>query len=466
MKVRHERPMSQLAYEVTAPLALELPDGQRMDIRNWSLSGFKVPDGTEIPPRRGHLVIPFQGVDVRFAVTLEPAEDPSTMLFVNLKGRERETLAIFYRSILSGRMATTDDMITSLDTPVDLVPMGETEEEKKANAPSERTKLWRVVRTVFIQAVLALAVFGYLGSLAWDRFAFVHLLNARVEAPIASYTASVTATVDEVRVSVGDSVARGDTLVVLATPEARAAIEATRNQIALTEAQLAETVARFSRLLAGVAPTPVPRRRPDPAAVDAAGAAAAPLTAEAVLAVLETQGDAASRETAGTLRTLREEAEQDRLRIASLKRQLANDKAAVAAANVVATADGTVRDITVFEGQALSPGDVAVTVEADIGRTAVGWLPENMADKVYVGQEATVRVRSGGTHQTMVGEIVDVSATIDGARFGAEVAVAIPSLDVEATRAALPANAPARIAARRPWAKLPSLPALPFTGSR
>lgn len=458
MKVRHERPMPELTYEVTAPLALELPDGQRLDIRNWSLSGFKVPQGTEIPPRRGHLVIPFQGVDVRFAVTLEPADDPSTMLFVNLKGRERETLAIFYRSILSGRMATTDDMITSLDTPVDLVPMGETEEEKKTNAPSERAKLWRIVRTVAIQVVLALAVFGYLGSLAWDRFAFVHLLNARVEAPIDTYTAAVTATVDNVLVAVGDNVARGDTMVVLATPEAMAAIEATRNQIALTEARLAETAARFSRMLAGVTLTPVPRPRPDPGATRIVGEASAPLTAEAVIAFLEAQGDSVSRETAATLRTLREGAEQDRLRVASLKRQLANDKAAVAAANIVATADGTVRDITVFDGQALSPGDVTVAVEAEIGRTAVGWLPESMADKVFVGQEARVQVRAEGSRQTITGEIAQVTATVDGNRFGANVVVTIPSLDVSGTRRALPADAPAKIAARRPWARLPSFP--------
>ena len=97
--------------------------------------------------------------------------------FVGLSGRERETLAIFYRSILSGRMASTDEVITSLDTPVDLVPMEETESEIAVASPSKAAKTWRLIRNIVLQLVLATVVFGYAGSLAWDRFAYVHLQN-------------------------------------------------------------------------------------------------------------------------------------------------------------------------------------------------------------------------------------------------------------------------------------------------
>ena len=55
-----------------------------------------------------------------------------------MNSRQRETLALFYRN-LSGKMATTTDMITALDTPVDPVPMDEPKPSARASGGGCRT---------------------------------------------------------------------------------------------------------------------------------------------------------------------------------------------------------------------------------------------------------------------------------------------------------------------------------------
>lgn len=67
---------------------------------------------------------------MRFPVRLFKQENEGLVSLEGLSGRQRETLALFYRSLLSGKMASSGDVITRLDTPVDLVPMEQTEEEQ------------------------------------------------------------------------------------------------------------------------------------------------------------------------------------------------------------------------------------------------------------------------------------------------------------------------------------------------
>ncbi|MEO1797222.1 MAG: hypothetical protein AAFR53_09420, partial [Pseudomonadota bacterium] len=114
MKIRHERPMSDLSFQVRAPLGLELSTGERLTVSDWSLEGFEFPHESDVLPKEAVLSIPFQGVDIRFPITLARQGTGKFLTFEGLSGRQRETLAVFYRSILSGKMASTEEVITSL----------------------------------------------------------------------------------------------------------------------------------------------------------------------------------------------------------------------------------------------------------------------------------------------------------------------------------------------------------------
>lgn len=71
MKIRHERPMSDLSFQVCAPLGLELSTGERLTISDWSIQGFEFPNESDVLPKEAVLSIPFQGVDIRFPIKLK-----------------------------------------------------------------------------------------------------------------------------------------------------------------------------------------------------------------------------------------------------------------------------------------------------------------------------------------------------------------------------------------------------------
>ena len=81
MKIRHERPMPDLAFKVRAPLQLELQSGDVVDVREWSQTGLTYPEPTDVLPKKGFLTIPFQGVDIRFPVAFAAGEGPQELLF-------------------------------------------------------------------------------------------------------------------------------------------------------------------------------------------------------------------------------------------------------------------------------------------------------------------------------------------------------------------------------------------------
>ena len=113
MNIRHERPMPDMAFRMRAPLGLTLRDGTRARIEDWSMRGFRAPGLMEKDVSEAVLAIPFQGVVLSFPIKLHPSDEPDFYEFREMNGRQRETLALFYRNLLSGKMATTTDMITS-----------------------------------------------------------------------------------------------------------------------------------------------------------------------------------------------------------------------------------------------------------------------------------------------------------------------------------------------------------------
>lgn len=180
MEVRHERPSPDTQFRVTAPLILGLADGDSLQVRQWTLRA--VHDERLIGRDLAGVVmsIPFQGVNIYFPVTLLPGDAPDEFVFDGLTGRQRETLALFYRNLLSGRMASAADVITALDTPVDLVPMGETDAERKSGMAGKASPAARTAVHLAGYAAAFLLVFGFLGSLVWSRLSYLDATSAYV----------------------------------------------------------------------------------------------------------------------------------------------------------------------------------------------------------------------------------------------------------------------------------------------
>ncbi|CAN0182269.1 unnamed protein product, partial [Chrysoparadoxa australica] len=197
MRVHHQPPDPTTEPMVTAPLLFEKPCGASVTIQNWSLAALVWPEDAGDAPKTGTLNVPFQGVDVRFPVRLKPAPDrPQEQCLSGLSGRQRETLALFYRSLLSGKMASSEEVITSLDTPLDLVPMEETESEKAATEKSSAMQAFRAVANVVIYVAVAMLIVGVVGQNILSNLNRIDIQHGRV----AKVTSEVLALADgEVR---------------------------------------------------------------------------------------------------------------------------------------------------------------------------------------------------------------------------------------------------------------------------
>ena len=253
MKIRHERPMSDLFFQVRAPLGLELSTGERLTISDWSLQGFEFPNDSDVLPKEAVLSIPFQGVDIRFPIRLKREGTGRYLSFDQLSGRQRETLAVFYRSILSGKMSSTEEVITSLDTPVDLVPMEETDEEKTAATTGKSPRSLQAAFSISLYLAIGALVCWILAMGIWGKLATVHIHNARIEAEMLVHNAADRGFVKELLVAPGSPVAQGDVLVRLTDPEGEAALSNVRSRIELIEARLAKASANEARLAGRIA---------------------------------------------------------------------------------------------------------------------------------------------------------------------------------------------------------------------
>lgn len=442
--------MSDLSFEVRAPLGLELATGEVVTIAHWSLQGFAFPGDSDVLPKEATLSIPFQGVDIRFPVKLERKGKDRFLTFAGLTGRQRETLAIFYRSILSGKMASTEDVITSLDTPVDLVPMEETEEERVVGSAGKTPRSIRAVFSVLLYTALAALVFWTLGSGIYAKVSTVRIQNARIEAPLIEHSAGQSGFVRDIPVSVDDAVAAGDILVRVTTPEGEAAIAEVRARIAMLEERLEEATAREARLarriireragllldLLNATPANGARRLAELEAFDGRWSADHVDLFDA--------HTAAARELDslnGELRRLR----RDRGRLAD----------AQAAMHVMAAEDGIVTEIAVLPGQFVSRGMLTAAIEEVTARQVRGWLDQDMAGSVHRGMAVSVGLNTGAGQQTLSGEVVHIEAGIDrdlSSEFGTLVTVAVPDMSAEEARATMPHLMPVTLEAQRGWA--------------
>ncbi|MEM1074541.1 MAG: HlyD family efflux transporter periplasmic adaptor subunit [Pseudomonadota bacterium] len=418
--------MSDLSFQVRAPLGLELGSGDVINVTSWSLNSIEFPHEADVMPTQGTLSIPFQGVDIRFPVRFKPGSKDRELAFEGLTGRQRETLAVFYRSILSGKMASTEDIITSLDTPVDLVPMDETEKEKAEGKKGKTPRIVRLLWSLSVYAMIGAVVFGMLGQQIWLRLSTISVGQARVVAEIVDHRAADGAYVDKILVEEGSHVRQGDTLVVLTSPGHNGKLIGIRSEIRQAEADARQTRQALELHMRGL---DAARRKVDNAlrrefqkrrTRDFLGGYDLQdlMAAQSALALFDTGISSLPGDFNDRRKLLADILRKNENAISHLKRRLSAEKSVGGAADIVALRDGIITEVPIFKDQFLSRGDVAVTLEAMGPRVVVGWLDEGMAAAVYPGMTAFMVVNKQGETRRFEGRVLDVSAMPNPDRVG------------------------------------------------
>lgn len=456
MKISHEAPRSELAFFVQAPLRLVLPDGQTIVLREWNLSGLRRPADIEIFPNRAVLVIPFQGIDIQFPVSFGAAGADGVHAFQDLTVRQKETLALFYNGILTGRMAPADQIITALDTPVDLVPMGETEEERaRDGAQSTSFRMFRVLRALAIYVCAALVVFGLLGKTLAQKVSTIPVQQARVVAPEIDHVASAAAFVENILIAPGDRVVQGDIVIKMSDPrregrldDARRVAAAATKKLSQSRALLRQHEANWrleqTRLHAALEAALVLQRDETAAQRMNRIATARNRLIAFQHGVSQQAGDFADQRA--QLVAMRD-ADKEALRQA--KRRVGIAKADARMLDVRAQADGVVTEIAALEDQHVARATLLVKVEETGPRHVVGQVSMAEAMGVMVGQGARVAVPGAFGPITHDAEIVDISAAqTDGFKGdGVVVTFRVPA----APRDQMRPDAPAQVRIWRSW---------------
>ncbi len=460
MNIRHECPHPDLSFLVTAPLSLQMADGRVVHVERWSLSELQLPDGESAPAGEVQLVIPFQGVGVQFPITLEPSTTEGRHRFAGLTVRQRETLSLFYNGVLSGRMASTKEIITSLDTPVDLVPMGETAEEKAEGVAKAKPRLLRAIWNLTFYALLALFLVGFVGGQIWSRLSEISLDHARFVAPIKSYTAPESGHVDRIFVEVGQTVKAGDPLIRFEDNDRESEVDEVRMDVRIAERRLeAATEALAFHIsqrdiyredfLQDFHTVWRPWSRNEPRALTYP-----PHIQRAWDALLRFDRGEDMRPGGyhDQLLQLQQRREDADLEYRRWKRELRHRKAAADELVVRAKTDGTIFALHTVKRNFVSRGDLVVEIEDSEPRQAVGWLDDQMAMSVYIGMPAEIAYTFRGQPKRAQGVIVDLQAGVDSIqpdKFGMLVTIKADGMGLQKTRKWFRNNAPAQIELKR-----------------
>ncbi len=434
--ISHERPAPETEPHVIAPLFITLADGRRLTARKWSLSGVRdgVLAGEDLTGAR--LMIPFQGIEVGFPVHLIPSADGGFWAFDGLTGRQREALGLFYRNLMTGKMAATDDIITALDTPVDLVPMGETQEEKAAGLAKVKPRSMRIVLNLLWYVGLVIFLIGFLGSLVWNKVEGITLSHARVYAERTELRAPGEGYL-QIETGILDTVIEGAPLARLFAPETDLSLDEALQRVAVLQDRIAAGRGRLelhNSMLKEVR-----------ASVARLYSRAALERFDAGMSIrLGDHNDQRSRleqELHGF------ESDFDRA-IAELRRlqQLRRF------AQITAPTPGQVVEWLVEDQQFVRAGDVVATFEADGPRVARGWMNDRMATSLNLGMEAEISLQIEGATRVLTGRVVEVEAGVNPAapdQFGIIVTVAVSGISIEDSRTMMRFNAPVEVVVKK-----------------
>lgn len=456
MKIVHQAPGADLDWTVKAPLTFETPGGDVVGIESWSLAGLRWPEDAVSAPKAGTLSIPFQGVDIRFPVRLRQTEAGDVLALDGLSGRQRETLALFYRSLLSGRMASSDEVITSLDTPLDLVPMEETEAERTQIPGRKVFKSFRVVVNVMTYLLLAAAVVAIVGKNIFTNLDRIDIQHGRVVAPMAAHFPKRSGVVQEILVSPGQAVREGDTLVRMYDPKLHADLTETEARMAATS-QAHDDVQQALNQLDKLTASDSPAVRMATASRYHAlfvGAGQFDDMRRQWLALRDQSGDLAK--TSDPVRIVRDmlaaELANRQADIDGLRAQRNAQLDLIALNHVTAPADGIVQDVLVRPGQPVSEALAPVAFEINEPRVTIGWVSERFAETMFIGMPASIGLNEGAARIKFAGTVTDLQAGDHPERpgeFGIIVTVAATDLSAQDTKTRFRAGAPVNLDAKR-----------------
>ncbi len=456
MRILHETPGSDLDWKVKAPLVVETPSGAVVAIERWSLAGLEWPDDAPECPKTATLSVPFQGVDIRFPVRLSKPGPNSTVQLEGLSGRQRETLALFYRSLLSGRMASSADVITSLDTPVDLVPMEETEGEQSRKPARFLPRSLRVVLNVATYLLIAAAVIGVIGNNIFTNLDRIDIQHGRVLAPMISSFPSANGYIEHIEVTAGQEVREGDLLFLMDDAEAVAALKRTEAELALARTEDVKISEALKEL----------RSLSNSEVLSERVAAAMRFYVEFVqdggfddlrrqwLSLRERNPELAQSVDPVLIVTNLLEAEE-RNRASAVKALEATKEAQqqkIENNHVRAATDGIVQDFIVRKGQPFGGTANELVFETAEPRMTIGWVSERFAETIYIGMPATIGFNEKGKKITIPGEVWDVRAGDNPERpgeFGIIVTVRAIGLSSKQTKSQLRLGAPVNLEAKR-----------------
>ena len=436
VQIGHERPAPETAPHVIAPLIVVLADGTRLMARKWWLGGISDPvlKGHDLDGAR--LTVPFQGLDVGFPVRLVARGLDGPWAFEGLTGRQREALGLFYKNLLVGKMAATGDVITALDTPVDLIPMGETEEEEAAGKARSQPRAFRTVLNILWYVVLFCLLVGFLGSFVWTRMEGVTLSHARVYAE----RQELRAPREGYLTRVGDTqglVDGGTTLARIEDPQIEAALEDVQARIGILEDRISDGRTRLDLHLS---------------MREEVRATLAGLYSDAAMARFDAGISLRPGDYNDQRSRLEQELREFETDLARARSELRNLRQQRTSMRIQAPTGGSVADWVAVEDQYVRIGETIAYFETDAPRVVRAWLDDRSTGAVRPGMTAEITLPGNDRTMGIAGRVTMVEAGANPAepdRFGLIVTVEADALDAAETRATLPFNAPAQVVVKR-----------------
>jgi len=252
MKIVRERPSDKRYHQVTAPLVVELPWGERRRVTQWSLGGLLLEGLSGKLPQEGETLalkpeLPFQGFDISFEVSAKVTKaDPETgtlgVEFVELTERAHDLLVHFIDDLVRGKMATVDDTICRIDVPV--TPISTKPDPEPGDGQKRRWPIKTILMTIFY-VILGLCVFGYLGVLIYGMTMRLEVKSAVVSTPVSTIKMPVDGKIVPVRMKTGAQVRRGDIIARIENAQLLNELEDKRNDLQKVREMLERAKEKF-----------------------------------------------------------------------------------------------------------------------------------------------------------------------------------------------------------------------------
>jgi len=395
-------------------------------------------------------------VDIRFPVRLSQKDAIGTVQLEGLSGRQRETLALFYRALLSGRMASSSEVITSLDTPVDLVPMEETEAEQSQQPVKYIPRSLRVLFNVVTYLLIAAMVVGIIGSNIFTSLDRIDIQYGRVLAPKSQTFPARRGFVESVEVLPSQAVQAGDVLIRLRDPETHALLDQTKAELSVAEAEYARVMAGLDEIATQAASDNLTMRMAVASRLYSGFVGKGRFDDIRQNWISLRGRNSELVEAFDPLSIVREmltaEADSRAAKLDGLKAARKAYLELIAHNHVRAPSDGVVHEVMVQPGQPFGAQEMDLSFESSASRVTIGWVSEKFAETIYIGMPAVIGLNENGKKIKMSAVVTDVRAGGHPERpgeFGIMVTVSATELSPADSKTRLRLGAPVNLEAKR-----------------